>query len=205
MLGSGLVVPYVAPEGKGVMKSIDRYDLDSDESSKITGPFEKEYKAALRPIRKPSESDEFIVGKLNENNTIDISMLYGSAFKSSANMIIDNSGTLEEAKDIYQDAVMILLEQVKTGEFKLKCTLKTYMYSICRHLWLKKLRHKKNVLKKIHDLHQDKIECYTTCEYDEGQESYAKAKELLEKMSESCRKLLEAFYYDLKSFDLTSF
>jgi RNA polymerase sigma factor (sigma-70 family) len=44
-------------------------------------------------------------------------------------------GTTEDAKDIFQDGLMIMLEKIDSKEFVLTCRFKTYLYCVCENLW----------------------------------------------------------------------
>lgn len=46
----------------------------------------------------------------------------------------------EVLKDIYHDALIVLYEKAKTGEFRLTCSLQTYLNSVCRNQLLNVLR-----------------------------------------------------------------
>src|SRR3978361_2309087 len=53
--------------------------------------------------------------------------------------ILNNNGSYDEAKDIFQEAMIILYQKAKSDSFVLTSQIKTYVYSICRRLWLKRL------------------------------------------------------------------
>src|SRR5438105_1297170 len=55
-------------------------------------------------------------------------------------LVINNNGTTDDAKDIFQEAMIVLYEKARSGTFELNCQIKTYVYSVCRRLWLKKLQ-----------------------------------------------------------------
>src|ERR1700741_4892628 len=55
-------------------------------------------------------------------------------------MIINNNGTSDDAKDIFQEAMIVLYEKARSGTFELSCQIKTYVYSVSRRLWLKRLQ-----------------------------------------------------------------
>jgi len=44
-------------------------------------------------------------------------------------------GTTEDAKDIFQDGLMIMLEKIDSKEFSLTCRFKTFLYCVCENLW----------------------------------------------------------------------
>ncbi|MFH0761700.1 MAG: sigma-70 family RNA polymerase sigma factor [Bacteroidota bacterium] len=56
--------------------------------------------------------------------------------------VIKNSGTDEDAKDIFQEALILIYTRLKDGSLNLSCAFKTYLYSVCRLLWLKQLERK---------------------------------------------------------------
>jgi len=47
-------------------------------------------------------------------------------------LIINNNGDEDDAKDIYQEAIIVLYNKIKSGKFELSSKLKTYIYSVCR-------------------------------------------------------------------------
>jgi len=44
-------------------------------------------------------------------------------------------GNSEDAKDIFQDGLMIMLEKIDSKEFILTCRFKTFLYCVCENLW----------------------------------------------------------------------
>ncbi|MBK9174996.1 MAG: sigma-70 family RNA polymerase sigma factor [Flavobacteriales bacterium] len=51
-----------------------------------------------------------------------------------------NSGDRDAARDVFQDGVVVLYRHIKQGRFHGESSIGTYLYSICRFLWLKQLR-----------------------------------------------------------------
>jgi RNA polymerase sigma factor (sigma-70 family) len=58
-------------------------------------------------------------------------------------MVSRTGGTFEDAKDVFQDSLIIMLEKIDSREFALTCRFKTYLFSVCENLW-------KTVLQKRH-------------------------------------------------------
>lgn len=50
-------------------------------------------------------------------------------------MVSKMGGDAEDASDIFQDGLMIMLEKIDDRNFALTCRLKTYLYCICENLW----------------------------------------------------------------------
>ena len=50
-------------------------------------------------------------------------------------MVYQMGGSSEDAKDIFQDGLMIMLEKIDDGNFSLTCKFKTFFYCVCENLW----------------------------------------------------------------------
>ena len=68
-----------------------------------------------------------------------VETIYKDNFNMVQSLVINNNGSAQEAKDIFQEAMIVLLEKARSGNFELSCQIKTYVYSVCRRIWLKKL------------------------------------------------------------------
>ena len=63
------------------------------------------------------------------------------------NFIVKNAGTAEEAKDIFHDALTSIFEKTREAPIHVHCSFKTYLYAICKNLWLMVLRKKRTAAK----------------------------------------------------------
>jgi RNA polymerase sigma factor (sigma-70 family) len=50
-------------------------------------------------------------------------------------MVYQKGGTNDDARDIFQDGLIIMLEKLDNKEFALTCKFKTFLYCVCEHLW----------------------------------------------------------------------
>ena len=107
----------------------------------------KEYKASA-----PTDS-EIVFGILNNSENA-IKRLYVAYFPMVMQLIINNNGTADDAKDIYQEAIIVLYNKIKKGEFELNSKLKTFLYSVCRRLWLKRLSQMNRYGGDLHDFQE---------------------------------------------------
>jgi len=122
-------------------------------------------------------------------------ILYERLYPTIDHYIQQNSGKSEDTDDVFQDAMIVLFQQVRKADFKLTSSFKTYVYSICRNLWLKKLRKQKrqvNLSDEMEEIPVDETQLQRI-EADERSRSIA---QLLAQMSEDCRKFLLYFYYE---------
>lgn len=109
-------------------------------------------------------------------------------------LVCSNSGSEQEAKDIYQEGVMAFYERVQQPTFVLTCKIKTYLYAVCRRLWLKKLAEKKRFNGNI-----DEVETFPGVDEEMGNilETEKRLNHMgisLDGLGEPCRSILEDFY-----------
>jgi RNA polymerase sigma factor (sigma-70 family) len=52
-------------------------------------------------------------------------------------LVHQTGGTLDDAKDIFQDGLIVLLEKIDDNDFVLTCKFQTYLYCVCENLWNK--------------------------------------------------------------------
>ena len=50
-------------------------------------------------------------------------------------MVYQKGGSNEDARDIFQDGLIIMLEKLDNKEFALTCKFKTFLYCVCENLW----------------------------------------------------------------------
>ena len=114
------------------------------------------------------------------------------------NVVINNNGDSQDGEDIFQDGMIVLFNQARKEDFKLRCTIKTYLYSICRNLWLKKLRKSKRIveltdsIKQFVTVDESQLETLEVTEEKEIVANY------IGQLSEGCQEVLKYYYFDRK-------
>lgn len=175
------------------------YDLDfGDSAQSLPDPtFDAEERKRRRILEEENQENDLVIGLVSGEESA-YHELYEREFFKIREYIIGNSGSLADSQDIFQDGVVILLEKLKTPGFELTCKAGTYLYSCCRNLWRKQLK------KSSREISSDYYDIYDFEEvdlYEEPDDQEDKLKEILSKLSESCLKVIQAFYYELKSWD----
>ena len=77
---------------------------------------------------------EVVLGILN-NSEDALNKLYIGYFPMILQFIPNNNGDEDDAKDVYQEGIIVLYNKIKGGDFELSSKLKTYIYSVCRRIW----------------------------------------------------------------------
>jgi RNA polymerase sigma factor (sigma-70 family) len=145
----------------------------------------------------PTDS-EVILGILN-NSEIVLKRLYTAYFPMVLQLIINNNGDGDDAKDIYQEAIIILYNKVKNGDFELSSKLKTYIYSVSRRLWLKRLSQMNRYGGDIRDFQEYLSVDDETEKNNERDIQFNKMGDALKLLGEPCKTIIEDFYINNRS------
>jgi len=90
-------------------------------------------------VNRFSQSE--IIEGLRKRDSKTLRYIYKNGFLSVRQMVMKNKGTEDDAEDIFQESVIIAFRNFREDQnFKIKCSLQTYIYSVARNLWLKHLR-----------------------------------------------------------------
>ena len=87
-------------------------------------------------------SDEALVVAIRGGDERALAQLYRLHWPMVSHFVLQNSGSDDDAQDVYQEGVMVFYEKVRDGSLELSCQIKTYLYAVCRRLWLKRLTSK---------------------------------------------------------------
>ncbi len=134
-------------------------------------------------------SDDEVIERIKKGDERALDFLYKKNYKMMTNMIIKNNGTEEEAKDVYQDALIVVWQKVMSPEFVLSSKLSTYLYSICQNLWRKELE------RKGRHTGEDEIKSTVINDTDK-RERIEVVNQCINNMGETCRLLLSYYYFD---------
>ncbi len=133
-------------------------------------------------------TDQEIFEKICQGDEKALEVLYKKYYRMMTKLVISNSGTEEEAKDIYQEALVVFWQKAVSGKLVLTSKISTYVYSICQNLWRKELDRKK----RLSNEEKDGVE-YT--DYD-SKERARIIQECINDLGETCRNVLMYYYYD---------
>lgn len=66
--------------------------------------------------------------------------LYKKHLDAIVSFIVARNGSREEAKDIFQDAIISMMMSVKEGKFEGKSSLRTFLHAISKNLWYRRFK-----------------------------------------------------------------
>jgi RNA polymerase sigma factor (sigma-70 family) len=133
---------------------------------------------------------QLIEGIRNRDNRI-LTIIYKEVFPVVRYYVLSNGGSQDDAKDVFQESIIIVYKQIGQDSFKPHTGFEAYLYGISRLIWLKILRNRS-----IHDRYLVRIE--------EPEESYYPPESAMEeelemrlfrkyflKLGEECRRILQ--------------
>ncbi len=141
---------------------------------------------------KPTDS-EIILGILN-NSSSTLKQLYKIYFPMVLQLIMNNNGSEDDAKDVFQEGVLVLHDKIKSGDFELTSKLKTFLYSVCRRLWLKKLNQKSRFSGDIKDYEDHFVVEQDLEQHEEKDQQFLMMYSALVDLGEPCKTIIEDFY-----------
>ena len=147
------------------------------------------------------EQEKDLIIKFRNGNEESLKEVYKSYYPVIKSLVLRNNGSEYEAKDVFQESVIILYEKLQHPEFNLTCSIKTFLYAVSRRLWLKKWNEKKT---RVYDTQfEDEPESLDTImdENGNGKDELDRMREALERLGEPCAGLLKDFY--LRNYTMT--
>jgi RNA polymerase sigma factor (sigma-70 family) len=147
-------------------------------------------------------TDTELVARLRSGNGMEeaIKALYKSHFDSLSWYIMNNSGSRQDAEDIFQEVMVSFIDLVQKDKFRGESTIKTFLYSLNRYTWLNELKRRGRALAR-----EEKYEkAQETAEMDVShliadREAKAEVTRLVGELGETCRTILLLFYYEDRS------
>ncbi|ABG58110.1 RNA polymerase sigma factor [Cytophaga hutchinsonii] len=148
-----------------------------------------------------SEKEKVIIESIRSGaNNIALEYLYDISLKKVRQYILKNNGSKDDANDIFQDAVIVLFNQIRLNKFNEAYSIDAFIYSVARNLWIDKVRRDKKFTK------YDSPDDYAVIASDTNhldaliqKEKSAAMKTVFNLLDEKCRNILTYVIYEKRS------
>jgi RNA polymerase sigma factor (sigma-70 family) len=151
----------------------------------------------MQLVRSLSDDELLAALKSGRNPDGPIKLLYRNYFDSLSWYVINNSGTRQDAEDVFQEVVVSFINLVQKDKFRGESSIKTFLFSLNRHIWLNELKRRGRELAREEkfekNLDREGGDVSVTIIEREARTAIA---ELLTRLGETCKKILVLFYYD---------
>ena len=130
--------------------------------------------------------------------------LYEHFFEDAATEIRLKGGTEEDAADIFQEAVLILIDNIKSGKFRHESSVKTFLVGIARNLWLFEKRTRERRASREINFSSSETNYSEAENFEIGDRVFSKSntdviQTIFKHVGEICSKILVGFYYENSS------
>lgn len=148
----------------------------------------------------PDKSKKYLeLDQLRLGESKAIRALYEDSFPSCSGLVLKNSGTMEDAQDVFQEAILVFIKKLKNPDFKLTSSSSTFMYAVVRNLWLKQLRKRgKRALLIIDDeeKHLQLPDLSDLEEVEKREEQHLAVEAAMRTLSKECQSIILHYYFN---------
>ncbi|MCB0764535.1 MAG: sigma-70 family RNA polymerase sigma factor [Flavobacteriales bacterium] len=155
------------------------------------------------PNGHSNSPDLELIEALTRNDEQAVRTLYTRHYPAVEQYVLQNNGERSDAKDLFQEALIVLWTNLKDG--RLRPTAETnpgaYLYRICKNKWLDHLRsaaynHRSNM--RIE--HVERVDDGSA----EIEERIDHLQSIYAQLDDRCKKVLDLFYYEKKDLETIS-
>lgn len=132
--------------------------------------------------------DREVLERIGKGDERALDYLYKKYYRMMTNIVLKNNGTEEEAKDVYQEALVVFWQKAVSGNLVLTSKISTYLYSICLNQWRKELDRKSRLSREEVDSEE--------FQPHEEEERYKVVMQCINDLGDTCRKILTYYYFD---------
>lgn len=150
--------------------------------------------------RQEFSSDEVATGLINHDAAV-LEYLYASNYPFVESWILKNNGSRDDAKDVFQDALVAVWMNVKNGKYHSNgVAFGTYLKQVARNKWIDRLRSKEfKSTGRVYDENALHDQADHDREAQEQEERFQYLEGLYQNLGQKCKQILKGFYFDKKS------
>ena len=147
-------------------------------------------------------TDQEIIDNLLKNRDTDASIrfLYRTHYEMLGKYVVNNSGSWDDAQDIFQEVIVAFINLVQAGKFRGEASIKTFLFSLNKNMWLNEL--KKRGRTQVREMKYEKASDKTDQGINtalEAREANAELMKIMEELGDTCKKILLLYYYENRS------
>lgn len=150
-----------------------------------------------------TETETSYLAAVRNNDEGKIREIYALFLPRIAYFIQMNGGSAEDAKDVFQDALITIYRKSDDLNFELTSKFYTFLYGICRNLWGNQLQKKSRTERPITDTYHYENVADTNFLPLENLEEENVFWEAFQQLGSDCQQLLKLFFAKVKMEEIT--
>lgn len=151
-------------------------------------------------MKKSKEySEQEIISAIQSKDAVNSALrfLYDSYYRYLERYVLQNSGNEDDAADMIQEAFLIFIRLIEENKFRQESSIKSYLYSIIKNLWITELRKRKSMALRNELYEIDKNEHTPDISHAiMKNESHKIIMDVFAEIGQKCRNILYRFYYE---------
>lgn len=140
--------------------------------------------------------DRRIIDRIREGDREVLIELYKAHEGMIANHVFQHSGNEDDVKDLMQDTLVAIWQNVRKPDFQLSAKLSTYLFAIAKNLWLKQLEKRKRIKGEQFITGKEMADSPDPAE----KMDHSLVQKAMDLLQDKCRNILIMFYFD--GFDM---
>ena len=147
--------------------------------------------------------DNILINRLKDENNEAFGALYEDHYPFVKAYVIKKNGTLQDAEDIFQETIVVLLQKVRQEDFALTSSLKTYFIAIAKNQWLKRLRDNRLLPVEAIEKYLPGTDAFPV-EIRPEKTNEEKMNTWLTSITENCQRILKAIFFHKETMAIVS-
>ena len=141
------------------------------------------------------ETDKILHCILNGEQDKALKELYTEVMPMARKYILRNSGTTDDAFDVFQDSLLILIRYVREKKYDATIPVTNFLLSVCRNLWINKAKKKGNNHKALND-NFDMVSSENLEKDLISNERKKTLEHLIDLLGERCQRIMKLVFYE---------
>jgi RNA polymerase sigma factor (sigma-70 family) len=137
-------------------------------------------------------TDEQIIEGISQNDQKVMTYIYDRFFGKVEGFIMGRGGNPEHIKDVFQEALYVIIQKVRNEGLELTCTFSTYLLAVCKNIWMHDMRKSKHHL--VEDSRLDSVPEEDAADWVQEEQLLALYNHHFKQLSEDCQKLLRLHF-----------
>lgn len=133
---------------------------------------------------------------LRANDPTVVRALYKQHFAAIRQYVLQNSGTTNDAQDMFQEAMTVLWLSVKEDRFTAGTDPGGFLFRVAKYKWLDVVRSAAHKHMKV--VHNDQVLERDNDVQDDVEERILRLRGIYEKLDDKCRAILDQYYFERK-------
>jgi RNA polymerase sigma factor (sigma-70 family) len=149
--------------------------------------------------REELSDTEIVAGLEGKDVTGIVDCLYAQYFQETINLIKFMGGNEEDGADVFQESIIIMIQKIREGSFRGESSIKTFLSSIVKNLWLMEMRTRERRKKREERYYEGETWIENA---PEAIPTVVSLKKVFDELGLVCKKILIGVYFENKSMKL---